>query len=170
MHSADEDVLEKLIRAGSIAREAREFGISHVAAGGSSLELADAMERLIMDRGAKCAFPVNIGVNDVAAHYTPSKDNDLRFRLGDIVKLDVGAHVDGYPGDTSATVEVGTKNHTKLIEAANEALKMCIEMASPGLGSHPWVRPWQERSDRPVSNLSRISRVTAWRGGTSMQA
>ena len=132
MHSADEDVLEKLIRAGSIAREAREFGISHVAAGGSSLELADAMERLIMDRGAKCAFPVNIGVNDVAAHYTPSKDNDLRFRLGDIVKLDVGAHVDGYPGDTSATVEVGTKNHTKLIEAANEALKMCIEMASPG--------------------------------------
>jgi methionyl aminopeptidase len=132
MPSAEEAALEKYVRAGSIAREAREFGVSHVAAGGSSLQLAEAIEKLILDRGAKCAFPVNIGVNEVAAHYTPSKDDDLKFRMGDIVKIDVGAHVDGYPGDTSATVEVGTRNHTSLIQAANEALKICVEMASPG--------------------------------------
>ena len=132
MPSPEESVVEKFVRAGDIAREAREYGISNVVAGGSSLDLAEAIEKLIVDRGAKCAFPVNIGVNEVAAHYTPSKDNDLRFRTGDVVKIDVGAHVDGYPGDTSATVEVGTRNHGALIQAAGDALKMCIEMSSPG--------------------------------------
>ena len=118
--------------AGKIAREAREFGASHVSAGGSSLELANAIEALIVSRGGECAFPVNIGVNQVAAHYTPSKTDDLRFRIGDLVKIDVGAHVDGYPADTSATVEVGTRNHTKLIQCAEDALRMCIDMVAPG--------------------------------------
>lgn len=118
--------------AGKIAREAREFGSSHVSAGGSSLELANAIEALIVSRGGECAFPVNIGVNQVAAHYTPSKTDDLRFRIGDLVKIDVGAHVDGYPADTSATVEVGTRNHTKLIQCAEDALRMCIDMVAPG--------------------------------------
>ncbi|MGQ9587027.1 MAG: type II methionyl aminopeptidase, partial [Thermoplasmata archaeon] len=130
--SASQEVLDKYLRAGAIARKAREFGASHVRAGGSSLELANAIESLIREQGGGCAFPVNIGVNAVAAHYTPSKDNDLRFRTGDVVKIDVGAHVDGYPADTSATVEVGTRNHTALIESANDALRVCVEMVAPG--------------------------------------
>src|SRR5512137_1318717 len=128
----DQDVLKKYIQAGIIAKEARQFGISNVKIGGSSLELADAIERLIRQRGGECAFPVNIGVNEVAAHYTPSKNDDIRFKMGDVVKLDVGAHVDGYPADTASTVEVGTKNHTALIASARDALTMCIEMVAPG--------------------------------------
>jgi methionyl aminopeptidase len=71
-------------------------------------------------------------VNDVAAHYTPSRDNDVLFRRGDVVKIDVGAHVDGYPGDTAATVEIGTRNHSALMACAQDALEMCIEMVAPG--------------------------------------
>ncbi len=130
--SADPEILKKYIQAGQIAREAREFGVSHVKAGGSSLELANAIESLIRERGARCAFPVNIGVNEVAAHYTPSRNDDVRFKMGDVVKVDVGAHVDGYPADTAATVEVGTKNYSALIEGAKDALRICIEMAAPG--------------------------------------
>ena len=132
MPSVSQDVLDKYIQAGTIAREAKNFGIAHVKAGGSSLELANAIESLIRERGAQCAFPVNIGVNEVAAHYTPSNSNDLKFRPGDVVKIDVGAHVDGYPADTAATVEVGTKNHSAMIRSAEEALTMCIEMVAPG--------------------------------------
>lgn len=158
MPSADEAVLEKYVRAGSIAREAREFGTTHVVAGGSSLQLAEAIEKLITDRGAKCAFPVNIGVNEVAAHYTPSKHDDLKFKTGDIVKIDVGAHVDGYPGDTSATIEVGTRNHSSLIQAANEALKICIEMSSPGTTMSSMgatvARTIRSVGFKPVQNLT----------------
>ena len=130
--SIDPEVMKKYVQAGTIAREAREFGVSRVKAGGSSLELVDSIEALIRERGGQCAFPVNIGVNEIAAHYTPSKGDDIRFKMGDVVKVDVGAHVDGYPADTAATVEVGTRNHTALIEGAKDALRICIEMAAPG--------------------------------------
>lgn len=158
MPSADPDVLRKYIRAGEIAREAREFGVANVRAGGSALELADAIERLIRERGGECAFPVNIGVNEVAAHYTPSRETDIRFRPGDVVKIDVGAHVDGYPADTAATVEVDTRNYTKLIECARDALTMCIEMVAPGtpissMGATV-ARTIRSAGFKPVSNLT----------------
>ena len=93
----NDDVLEKYIRAGSITKDAREYAAANVQAGGSALEIVDAVEGLIRSKGAECAFPVNIGVNEVAAHYTPSRSTDIRFSVGDIVKVDIGAHVDGYP-------------------------------------------------------------------------
>jgi methionyl aminopeptidase len=103
-----------------------------VKAGGSALDLVRAIERIILSRGAHCAFPVNIGINEVAAHYTPTSRNDVKFKTGDVVKVDVGAHIDGYPADTAATVEVGTRNHRDLISAADDALNMAIEMVAPG--------------------------------------
>jgi len=75
---------------------------------------------------------VNIGVNDIAAHYTPSRADDMRFKHGDVVKIDVGAHVEGYPADTTVTIELGTRNHSSLITCAEDALRICIEMAAPG--------------------------------------
>jgi methionyl aminopeptidase len=132
MPSVTDEELKKYLLAGKIAKRAREFGAASVKPGGSSLELSNAIERIIKDSGGLCAFPVNIGINDIAAHYTPSRQDDARFNLGDIVKIDVGAHVDGYPADTSVTVEVGTRNNTRLIECADDALKMCVEMVAPG--------------------------------------
>ena len=129
-----------------------------MSAGKSSLELANAIEILIRERGGQCAFPVNIGINEVAAHYTPSKDNDMRFKERDIVKIDVGAHVEGYPADTSITVEVGTRKHTQLIRCAEDALGVCIEMAAPGtsmsaIGSAV-ERVIRSAGYRPVQNLT----------------
>ena len=158
MPSVDPSALEKYVRAGNIAREAREYGVSHTKAGGSALELADAIEALIRSRGGECAFPVNIGVNEVAAHYTPSKETDIRFSQGDVVKIDVGAHVDGYPADTAATVEIGTRNYTALIASARDALTMCIEMVAPGtpisaIGGAV-SRTISAAGFKPVSNLT----------------
>lgn len=158
MPYADEAVIEKYVRAGNIAREAREFGISNVRAGGSSLQLADAVENLIRERGGACAFPVNIGVNEVAAHYTPSRSNDLIFKIGDLVKVDVGAHVEGYPADTSATVEIGTRNNTSLIRASDDALRICTEMVAPGTSLAAMgatvARTIRSAGFKPVQNLT----------------
>jgi methionyl aminopeptidase len=154
----NEDVLEKYIRAGSITKDAREFAAANVRAGGSALELVNEVEALIRSKGAQCAFPVNIGVNEVAAHYTPSSSTDIHFSAGDLVKIDIGAHVDGYPADTAATVEVETRNHTALINAAETALEMCLQMVSPGTTvsamGETIERAISSAGFRPIQNLT----------------
>jgi methionyl aminopeptidase len=150
--------LKKYKRAGTITREARLFAAAHVKPGTSALSLADAVESLIRSKGAECAFPVNIGVNSVAAHYTPSRADDIVLRVGDIVKVDMGAHVDGYPADTSITVELGTRNSQQLISCAEDALKMAIEMVSPGTATsaigEAVERAIRSAGFRPVENLT----------------
>jgi len=129
-----EEVLEKYRRAGRIAREARDYGAGLVREGASLLEAVNTIEALIMSRGARPAFPVNIAINEVAAHFTPRHDEvDLRFKKGDVVKLDVGVHVDGYIGDTAVTIEVGSGSWTDMRKASEEALAAAIELLRPGV-------------------------------------
>lgn len=101
---------------------------------------------------------MNIGVNEVAAHYTPSKDNDIRFRHGDVVKIDVGAHVEGYPADTTITVELGTRNHSSLIASAEDALRICLEMVAPGTPASALggavARTIRSAGFKPIENLT----------------
>ena len=97
-------------------------------------------------------------MNDVAAHYTPSRADDIRFNHGDVVKIDVGAHVDGYPADTTVTVELGTKNNSALISCAEDALRICMEMAAPGtpvsaLGGAV-ARTIRSAGFKPIENLT----------------
>ncbi len=124
----DEHALECLRKAGAISRDARELGISMVAEGKRLVEVANEIEAYIIHRGARPAFPVNIGINDIAAHFTPSTEDKTVFQRGELVKVDVGAHVDGYVGDTAATTEISTKNWRPLIDSTGKALRIAIEM------------------------------------------
>ncbi len=156
--SVSDEALKRYKQAGAVTREAREFAVSLIKPGMSALALADDIERLIRSKGAECAFPVNIGINSVAAHYTPSKTDDTILKVGDIIKVDLGAHVDGYPGDTSVTVELGTRNNQKLISCAEDALRMAIEMVAPGTTTSAIgaavERAIKSAGFRPVENLT----------------
>jgi methionyl aminopeptidase len=125
------EVFESYKRAGKVAKESRELGISLAKEGALVLDLVEEAEDLIRKRGAKPAFPINIAIDSVAAHYTPRSDDRLRLEKGDVVKIDVGVHVEGYIGDTAATVEIRTKNWSKLIEASEIALGIAIELVKP---------------------------------------
>jgi len=129
----NEDAVSALRRAGAIAREARDLGASMVGAGVPLLKVAEEVEALIIEKGARPAFPVNISINEVAAHFTPRTGEKLVFSNGDLVKIDVGAHVDGYIGDTAVTVEVGTRNWTNLIESSAKALAIAVEIVGEGI-------------------------------------
>ncbi len=129
-----EEVLEKYKLAGRIAREARDYGTGLIREGASLLEAANTIEALIISRGARPAFPVNIAINEVAAHFTPRHDEvALRFRKGDVVKLDVGVQVDGYIGDTAVTVEIGNSAWADMKKAVEEALAAAVELLRPGV-------------------------------------
>ncbi|GFO97315.1 methionine aminopeptidase, type II [groundwater metagenome] len=89
------------------------------------LEVAEYAENRIKDLGGNIAFPCNISINEIASHYTPDDDKP-RFKNGDVVKLDIGVHIEGFIADTAKTVEVGTENHTRLIRACKDALDNAI--------------------------------------------
>ena len=154
----DEHALDCVRKAGRIAGEARELGMSLVAANVPLVKVAEEVESYICEKGAKVAFPTNLSINDVAAHFSPNLHDDMRFSDGDVVKVDVGAHVDGYIGDTAATVEVGTKNWKDLIGASSRALAFAIEMIADGTPVNAIggavERSIKESGFRPVVNLN----------------
>ena len=129
----NDDELRDWLKAGGIASRARELGAGMVEEGVAYLEVAEAVEEFIIESGGGVAFPTNIAVNDIAAHYTPRTNDKLRFRYGDLVKVDVGAEVGGAVGDTAVTVEVGSNVYSDLIEASRRALASVTEVIRGGI-------------------------------------
>jgi len=127
----EKEILEKYLKAGKICQEAKGLARKELKPGLKVLDLAEKIEKLIKDRGAGIAFPVNLSINDIAAHYTPDINDTLTFQEGDLVKVDIGVHVDGYIGDTAFSVKLGEKSHP-LIEASKDALEQFIKTIRPG--------------------------------------
>src|SRR5881396_2146558 len=123
----DPDRHDALLHAGKVSREARERAVELVHEGGLLRALAEEVEGLMARRGLQPAFPTCISIDQVAAHYSPTHDDDLRFRRGNVVKLDLGAQQEGWIADTAQTVEVGTRNWTALIRASELALQTAVE-------------------------------------------
>jgi methionyl aminopeptidase len=126
---------DKWLLAGKIGKEIRELGISMCVPGAKIIDIAEAIEKRTVERGAKPSFPPNISINQIAAHYTPKFDDKTELSKGDIVKIDVGASVDGYLSDTAASVAVGEKDN-KLVNSTKEALEAVVKMIKPGMAIH----------------------------------
>ncbi|HIH43519.1 MAG TPA: type II methionyl aminopeptidase [Candidatus Methanoperedenaceae archaeon] len=125
------EMLDCYRRAGKIAATARNEAAGRVIPGASMLDLAVFVEARIADLGGKPAFPCNISVNDVASHYTPF-DHEETFKEGDVVKLDIGAHVNGYLADTAITIEAGSDRCGRLIGAVELALENAVSSVRTG--------------------------------------
>ena len=129
-HNMDAKKLEK---AGKIAAEVREYAKTFAKAGTPLMKITEAVEKKISDLGAKPAFPINISINHVAAHHTPLFKETLVLKDGDLVKFDIGVHVDGYIADTAVSVSIGKyPENDGLIKAAEAALAAAVKLAVPG--------------------------------------
>ncbi len=128
MHTEDE--LKKYIEAGKILAEVRRDIWKQIKPGLKILDLANLIENEIIKRGAKISFPVNISIDDQTAHYTPSFDDKREIKENELVKIDIGTHIDGYSADSAMTY-CSSKN--KLIETANKALEAATKIVKPGL-------------------------------------
>ena len=127
-----EDVLDKYIRAGEIAARVRERVREIVRENMPIIELCEKVESLIRSMGGKPAFPCNVSVNEVAAHYT-SPPNDKRIiPENSVVKVDIGVHIDGYIADTATTVCFNPE-YEDLVHAAEEALEKAVQTVRPKL-------------------------------------
>lgn len=130
--SLTEEDYAKWRKAGEISAAAIELGRMIIKEGASLYDVAEQIEDFMRQNGAEPAFPTNLSRNEVAAHYTPAAaDKALTFQKGDVVKLDLGAHLDGFIADTAVTIEVGTTKWAKLIEASRRALEEAIQIMGP---------------------------------------
>ncbi|MDD3378422.1 MAG: type II methionyl aminopeptidase [Candidatus Methanomethylophilaceae archaeon] len=127
-----DEQLAKLRKAGQVAGAARELGLSLCEAGAKLYDVAQEVEGHIREHGCGLAFPCNISRNEVAAHYTPSVNDPTVFEIGDVVKVDCGAELDGYVGDTAGTVEIGTRRYTDLVETSKRARNTVAEFLGAG--------------------------------------
>lgn len=153
----DEETEKKYVEAGRIAREAREIAVEKAEPGATLLEIAEAAEQYIRSEGAKPAFPVNLSIDDHAAHFTPPMDGGTVLEEDDLLNIDVGAHMDGFIGDTAVTVDPSGEN-TELVAASKEALEAAIDVVEPGAKLADIGAAIQEaieaRGFNPVRNLS----------------
>ncbi len=124
--------LEKLRKAGRVSGAARDIGMELAGAGVKLYDVAQEVEGYIREHGCGLAFPCNISRNEVAAHYTPCVNDPAVFQTGDVVKIDCGAEISGYVGDTAGTVEIGTRRYTDLIEASKNARNTVAEFIGEG--------------------------------------
>ncbi|MGC8662940.1 MAG: type II methionyl aminopeptidase [Thermoplasmata archaeon] len=129
----DQNEIENYIKAGKIAANAIRLGLSIIREGEKAEKIADEIEYYIMKNNAGLAFPVNLSINDEAAHYSPEIDDDRVFKKNDIVKLDLGAHIEGYIADTAVTLQVGMDEKSALLKASEDALKNVIKAVRPGI-------------------------------------
>ncbi len=125
-----DEILQKYIKAGKVTAAARDYGEKIAKPGVPLLELAEKVEAFIYANGAEPAFPVNLSLNELAAHYSPPFNDETKLKSTDVLKIDVGCHVDGFVADTSVTVQFG--GHEKLLAATRDALDAALDLVRPG--------------------------------------
>ncbi len=151
--------IENWRAAARVAAEARELGARLSVPGARLRDIADAIETSIRTAGALPSFPANLSRNVQAAHFTPAPDDSEVLREGDLLKVDVGAHIDGAIADTAITVEVGGgRRHENLRLAAREALEAGVAQVRAGVSVDAIARAIEgaihARGLKPVRNLT----------------
>ena len=126
MSQYDKEALEKFKLSGKILRESREEIRKFVREDMPIIQVCEKAESLIREKGGKPAFPCNVSINEVAAHYTSPPNDEKRIPENAVVKVDMGVHVDGYVTDTACTVCFNPE-HRNMQMAAEHALAAAIE-------------------------------------------
>ncbi len=153
----DENWIEKVMEAGKILRTIKKELPLVVKPGVKLLEIAEFVESRTVELGAFPAFPCNISVNSDAAHFTPRRGDERVLEEGSVVKVDIGAHVDGYIADTAITFDFSSENQ-KLVEASEKALENAIATVKAGVDVHDIGKVIEETIKKyglnPIYNLT----------------
>lgn len=157
MAQFDVSAIEKFRQAGKVLRETREEMKTFVHEDMPIIQVCEKAEALVREKGGKPAFPCNVSINEVAAHYTSPPDDTNRIPEKSLVKVDIGAHVDGYVADTAVTVCFNPE-YVTLVEAAERALKAAVDSILPDMSTSKLgsviEKTIKSHGLKPISNLT----------------
>jgi len=125
---------KKILEAGKIASEVRKYARTIIKKDVLLLEIAEKIEAKIKDFGGKPAFPVNLSIDNISAHYTPSHD-DKTLAHG-LLKVDFGVHIDGWIADNAFSIDLGeNEENKKLIKASEKALENALKITKKDIST-----------------------------------
>jgi methionyl aminopeptidase len=153
----DKEELEKFHLSGKILRETREEMRSYVKESMQIIDVCEKAEGLIRAKGGKPAFPVNVSIDEVTAHYTAVPGDKSTIPAGSTVKVDIGVQVDGYVTDTAFTAPFNPEGKA-MTATAELALKTVIDnihgdMQVGDIGALV-EKTIKNRGFKPISNLT----------------
>jgi methionyl aminopeptidase len=163
--------VDKLRKAGKITEKALLAGYKALESGErSGLAVADAVEKVVFEE-ARPAFPCNVSKDNVAAHHAPTDADPTDLSSAKLVKIDAGAQVDGWIGDSAFTyVFTDDDVALRVARAARAALEAAMHVVKPGVSvreiGKEISRVAKEYGVKPVSNLGghQISRYVLHAG------
>jgi len=148
---------EQYIRAGKIAAKVREQIRGEVKPGVKAIEICERVEFLTRQLGGVPAFPCNVDINQVAAHYASPPGDPTLIQQGQMVKVDIGVHVDGYIADTAVSICLDP-TLTPMVKVAEEALAMAMKVTKAGARASDIgatiEHTIKNRGFRPIKNLT----------------
>lgn len=152
-----EEELENYRKAGKIHSQVTQYIKPSIKVGAPLIEICQNIEKKIEELGGKWAFPTNISINNLAAHYTSPPDDKAVIGEKDVVKIDFGVHIDGYIADGAFTVSFN-REYSRLVEASEAALEKAIEAIKPKVKTNEVGRIIEDTIKkygfRPVRDLS----------------
>ncbi len=148
--------IDDLRKACKISSQALEYGKNLIKKDVYLFDIAESVDKKIINLGGEIAFPSQISMDDLAAHFCPTKNNNPILE-NQVVKLDVGAHINGFIGDNACTVDLSKENQ-ELVKASRDALNNAIKIIKPGTTLGEIGKTIQETITgygfAPVRNLS----------------
>jgi len=149
--------LQDYKQAGEIAKQVVDYAKELIKPDMPLLEIAQKIEAKIHELKAIPAFPVNLSIDDIAAHYHPTLDDETKAT--GLLKVDIGVHINGFIADTAFSIDLTPNNEYKeLIEASEQALDNAISI----LNENPTLNEIgqaiqetiEEKGFSPIINLS----------------
>lgn len=153
----DQSELEDCKKAGKISQEVREYIKQITLPNTPLLELAKKIHSKIEELDGNLAFPVNLSIDDIAAHYHPNLDD--KIKANGLLKIDFGIHVNGSIADSAITIDLTPNNKYKeLIESTELALENALKLLSNNPTIHQIgltiQKSIESKNFSPITNLS----------------
>lgn len=145
----EKEEFDAYVKAGKIAQEVKKFTIDLVKPKMKLIEIAEAIDEKIFELGAEPAFPVNLSLNEIAAHFTPEKNCEIEA-VG-LLKIDIGIAVDGFIADTSISLDL---TEDKRFEKMIEANKLILEEASKAVKIGMKVKDIGEKTSAAIKEYN----------------
>jgi methionyl aminopeptidase len=144
-------------QAGRIASVVREKTRNKYHVGDTLFQICESIEDDIISKGGSPAFPVNVSLNDIAAHYTAEPNDQIIVKDGDVLKIDIGVQIHGYIADTAVTVCYNPK-YEAMVKTAELALNEAVKVAKPNTKASDIGKIIEntvsKQGFRPIQNLS----------------
>ena len=158
----ENEEFESYIKAGEIAKEVKKFILELVKPKMKLIDIAEAIDDKILELGGEPAFPVNLSLNEIAAHYTPEK-NDETIAEG-ILKVDFGIAINGFIADTSISFDLTPdkkyedmmKLNRKILKTASECVRNGMKVRDIGEAAQDILEKWNEENDSKFSVIKSL--------------